>query len=421
MIRHIALKEILNNLYSFKFIVVTLLMVVTMIMSLFIMYNDYQLRMENYEILRPSSKEPVAIVPPTPLSIFVRGLDETIGRSYLVRFAGQIEVGSGQQAVNIVFRLFTSPDWMYIVKVIMSLCALLFSFNMVNGEKEAKTLGLVLSNSISRPTLIIGKWIGGFASFIVPFILIFLSGALVILISPHVHFAGEQWVKLLLFFVSSVVYLAFFYSLGLFLSSVTHSQASAIVLALFLWALTVFVVPNLGNTLARQFVKIQSVQQLELIRNRTWIKAVFEAITARRRGDKSASFDNAMRSINNENDKLIADYRTRFNTLVALSKNITRISPAAAFTYLSTDVAGTGIIEEQRVKDAVIQYKDMVWNKPTDSDGNVVGDFPPFSYQRRSLEDILAKEGFANLLVLTLFALLSFTAAYVVFLRYDVR
>ena len=76
---------------------------------------------------------------------------------------------------------------------------------------------------------------------------------------------------------------------------------------------------------------------------------------------------------------------------------------------------------ELKFKAAVLQYKDMVWDKPTDSDGNIKGDFPVFSYQRRTLRDIFGTEGSANMVILSLFALLSFTAAYVVFLWYDVR
>ena len=184
----IAKKEILQNLTSFKFMVITLLIMVTVLVSIFIMYNDYKLRVENYEILRPSSGEPIAIVPPTPLSIFIKGLDGTLGRSYKIEFGGQIQVG--------------------------------------------------------------------------------------------------------LFFISSLLYLTFFFSLGLLISCLTYTSASSIVFSLFLWALIVFVVPNLGNTLARQFVKIPSVQQLEMKCEHIWIKAVFERITAGGTGNRLETWNN---------------------------------------------------------------------------------------------------------------------------------
>ncbi len=415
MLKSIIKKEILHNLTSYKFTIIIMLATVLILVSLFIMYRDYQLRVENYEILQPKSNEPIAIIPPTPLSIFARGLDENLTRSYEIRFSGQIRVGSKQQSVNNLFRLFTTPDLLYVIKVILALCAMLFAFDMVCGEKESGTLKQSLSNSINRPLLILGKWIGGFSSFIIPFFLANLIGTILIVISPQIQFSGENWLMLAMLQCSSIIYLAIFFSLGLLISSLTHRAASSLVISLFFWAILIFVIPNLGNILARQFVKIPSVQQLEVKRQQVWIKEVFERI------NKGKSWEEAQAAISSENNKLIADYRTRFNQLVALSQNITRFSPAAAFTYLATDLAGTGILEEQRLKQAVVAYKNLIWDKPTDSDGNIVGEFPAFSYNRSSISQVLNVGGMSNLVVLILFNALFFAGAYVAFLKYDVR
>lgn len=415
MLKSIIKKEILQNLTSYKFTIIIVLATVLILVSLFIMYRDYQLRLENYEILQPKSNEPIAIIPPTPLSIFARGLDENLTRSYEIRFGGQIRVGSKQQSVNNLFRLFTTPDLLYVIKIILALCAMLFAFDMVCGEKESGTLKQSLSNSTNRPLIILGKWIGGFTSFIVPFFMAVLLGTILISLSPQIKFNGADWLKLGILLFSAVVYLAIFFSLGLMISSLTHRASSSLVISLFVWAMLVFVIPNLGNILARQFVKIPSVQQLEVRRQQVWIKEVFERI------NKGKSWDEAQANISSENNKLIADYRTRFNQLVALSQNITRFSPAAAFTYLTTDLAGTGILEEQRLKQSVVAYKNLIWDKPTDSDGNIVGEFPAFSYDRSSISQVLNFSGMGNLLILILFNVLFFSAAYVAFLKYDVR
>jgi ABC-type transport system involved in multi-copper enzyme maturation permease subunit len=421
MILTIARKEILHNLQSLKFLFVTILMLVTISASLFVMYRDYRLRVENYEILRPGPKEPVAIVPPTPLSIFVRGLDENIGRSYQITFGGQIQVGGKQQSVNTLFRLFTNPDMLFVVKAVISFCALLFAFDMITGEKESRTLGLSLSNSVGRTSVILGKWIGGFASFITPFVLMFLLGIIILQLSPNIAFTSEHMAKLGLIFLSSVLYLSFFFSLGMLISGLTQSSASSLVIALFAWALIVFVMPNLGNAVARQAVRLPSIQQLEMKREHIWIQAVFKAIQAVKKGDKSYSFDQALDSIHGENDKLIQDYRVHFNIMVALSKNLTRLSPSASYTYFVSSIAGTGVQEERSVKDAVVSYRERVWNVPTDSGGNLLGEFPAFSYTRIPLRRILAGEGVADLVILMLFAVLGFAGSYVAFLKYDVR
>jgi ABC-type transport system involved in multi-copper enzyme maturation permease subunit len=304
--------------------------------------------------------------------------------------------------------LFTTPDLLYVVKVILALCAMLFAFDTVSGEKEIGTLRQSLSNSVKRPILIVGKWIGGFTSFVVPFFMAVLLGTILVTMSPLVQMDGENWAKLGLFLLSSVIYLAVFFSLGLLISCLTHQSSSSLVISLFVWTMLVFFIPNLGSILARQFVKIPTVQQLELKRSQIWIKEVFERIN---RGKNSRE---VVGSINSENDKLIADYRNRFDRLVSVSQNITRISPAAAFTYLSTDLMGTGISEERRLKKAVLLYKDLVWNKRQD-------DLPAFAFHRSSIKEVLAFAGLANLMILILFNMLFFVSAYVAFLRYDVR
>jgi len=408
MLKSIIRKEILNNLLSYKFSIIIILSTILILVSIFVMYRDYCLALENYGVLQPKSNEAIAIIPPTPLSIFAKGLDENLCRSYEIGFGGQIRVGSKQESVNNLFRLFTTPDLLYVVKVILALCAMLFAFDMVSGEKEVGTLRQTLSNSMKRPILVIGKWIGGFTSFVVPFFIAVLLSTILVTMSPLVQMDGENWAKLGMFLFSSVLYLAVFFSLGLLISCLTHHSSSSLIISLFLWAMLVFFIPNLGNILARQLVQIPTVQQLEVKRSQIWIKEVFERI------NRDKNYREVVGSINSENDKLIADYRNRFDRLVSVSQNITRFSPAAAFTCLATDLMGTGISEERRLKKAVLLYKDLIWNKQQD-------DLPTFNFHRSSIKEVFGFGGLANLMILILFNMLFFVSAYVAFLKYDVR
>ncbi|MFZ2146486.1 MAG: ABC transporter permease subunit [Sedimentisphaerales bacterium] len=407
MLKSIIRKEILNNLLSYKFSIIIILSTILILVSIFVMYRDYCLALENYGVLQPKSNEAIAIIPPTPLSIFAKGLDENLCRSYEIRFGGQIRVGSKQESVNNLFKLFTTPDLLYIIKVILSLCAMLFAFDIICGEKEVGTLRQSLSNSLKRPILIFGKWIGGFTSFILPFFMAVLFGTIFVTLSPMVQMNGQNWAKLGVFLLSSVIYLAVFFSLGLLISCLTHQSSSSLVISLFLWAMLVFFIPNLGSILARQFVEIPTVQQLEVKRSQIWIKEVFERI------NRGKNVREVVGSINSENDKLIADYRNRFDRLVSVSQNITRFSPAAAFTYLATDLMGTGISEERRLKKAVLQHKNLVWNLEVD--------LPAFAFHRSSIKEVFGFGGLANLMILILFNMLFFAGAHVAFLRYDVR
>ena len=422
-------KELLENLLSFKFLLITAVTALLVATSTFVMYRAYQLQIENYDALKPSASQPVAIIPPSPLSIFVRGLEENLDRSHEISFGGQIEAGSGQQTVNTLFRLYTTPDLLYITKVILALAALLFAFSAVNGEKENCTLRLILAGSVRRSTLLAGKWAGSFLSLSLPFVILAGLSAAVVSLLPDVQLSKTDWLRLGLLLLGALAYLAAFFSLGLLISSLTLRSSSALVLSLFAWALLVFVVPDLGNILARQVVDVPSVQNLYIRRQQVWTKQIFEVIQAMKKLPQSQQsrenaqglLNQAMENINSENDRLAAEYRGRFNQLEEITRRITRFSPSACFSLFAMDVAGTGLTEERRLKEAVLQFKNQVWNRPADSSGRLSGDFPAFSYSRTSVAEVLHLEGLFDLSILLFYCLLAFAGANAAFGRYDVR
>lgn len=408
MLRLIIGKEMRHNLLSYKFSIVTVLTTILILASIFIMYRDYGLARENYEIL--ISEGDAVVIPPTPLSIFAKGLEENLCRAHEMGFGQRITASSKQQSLNDLFKLFTVPDLLYIIKVILSLCAVLFAFDMISGEKEAGTLRQSLSGSLRRPILITGKWIGGFTSLILPLFLAVLLSTVYVTLQPRVAMSPQDWARLGLFLLSSVIYLAVFFSLGLLISCLTHESPSSLVVSLFAWAILVFLVPNLGNILARQFVEIPTVQQLELRRRQIAIRAWQEVNLLPDWPERKTRLERAR----SEGDQLTEDYRNRFDRLVTLSQSVTRVSPTAAFTFLATDLMGTGMLEEGRLKNAVVEYMFAEWDEQE-------RDRPKFNYQRTSCREVLGRGGLNNLLILVLFDLLFFAATYVLFLRYDVR
>ena len=96
--------------------------------------------MDNHDILRRNSGKESGVIRPTPLGIFAKGLDENLCRPWDLEAVGVEISNEKQKSLNNLFKLFTPPDLLYVIKVILSLCAMLFAFDMVCGEKEAGTL-----------------------------------------------------------------------------------------------------------------------------------------------------------------------------------------------------------------------------------------------------------------------------------------
>ncbi|MHC4227608.1 MAG: ABC transporter permease, partial [Planctomycetota bacterium] len=395
---------------------------VLILVSLFVMYRDYCLARDNYEISRAGLGEIETVLAPTPLGIFAKGLDENLCCAWELKAIGVDVSGGHEKSLNDLFKLFTTPDLLYVIKVILSLCAVLFAFDMVSGEKETGTLRQSLSNDLKRPILIMGKWIGGFTSFILPFLVAVLMGTILVTLSPRVEMNPQDWLKLGLFLFSSAIYLAAFFSLGLFISCLAHRTSTSLVVSLFAWTILVFLIPNLGNVLARQFVRIPTVQQLELHRKQIENRMRFEIkrIPENHTDFKKREMALQLRAIA-EGDKLDEDYRNRINSLVTVSQSITGFSPAPAFTFLATDIMGTGVAEERRLKEAAQTYKKHLIRMYADGNLNEDSKLPKFSYRRSTVGEILGKGSMSNCLILVLLNVLFFTGAYVAFLRYDIR
>ena len=416
MIGTIARKEIVGNLLSYKFTIVILLMVLLIATSLFIMYRDFAARVADYQVIRPEPGAPIAVVPPNPLSIFAKGLENSMTRSYEIGVIG-IDVRAGQSSGNIIYAFFPAPDFLYVVRVVLSLVALLFGFDQISRERELGTLKLLAGSPVSRARILAGKWLGNFISLAAPFLLITLLGAAVLQFDPAARFSSVQLARFGLITALSVLYLAFFLSLGILVSALSRRAATSLIILLFVWALLVFVLPNLGTLVARQFVQVPSVQALSEKREQTWTREILLGIA------EGADIGEHWRTIGRENDRMEEDYRLRFARLVRLARTINRLSPSASLLDASTEIAGTGIDSESRLKTEIVRYKNSIIEM-------IIADrladrrdarYPAFAHRPRSVGEVFADGALIDAAWLAVFNILAFALAWAGFVRYDVR
>jgi len=172
------------------------------------MHRDYKQRLSDYHLIKPKPDEPIAVIPPNPLSIFVKGLDDAMTRSFEISVIG-VDVRAGQESGNIIFSFFSAPDFIYIVRVVLSLVALLFGFDQVSREREKGTLKLMLANPLSRATVLSGKWMGNFLSLAIPFLLVTLLGFVLLIFDPDIYFSSGDLFRLAVILFISHLYCSF--------------------------------------------------------------------------------------------------------------------------------------------------------------------------------------------------------------------
>jgi ABC-type transport system involved in multi-copper enzyme maturation permease subunit len=354
----IARKEILDHLLSLKFYVCLVMMATLLGLSAFVMYRDYELRMQNYNVLRerakprPGESGLMAVVEPRPLSVFAKGLEEIMDRGYTVTVAVGIDVHDRQTPGDSLFALFTAPDLLYIVKALLSLIAVLFAYDAVIGEKERGTLKLLLISAASRGQVVAGKMLGGLAVIVAPFLIVLLGVLLVLMTRPGIAYGAAEYTRLALMLLAAVLYIIIFFALGTLVSARARSSAGALVSLLFLWAVIVFALPNIGNLIAEQLTPLPSAETQEMLRYQEFAKNRFISIQSQRR-DPAGSVE----AFNQAYDRLVEDYRVKLDALVSTSKMVCRVSPAATLGYLFTDLAGTGLVEQRRLSRALMDFK----------------------------------------------------------------
>jgi ABC-type transport system involved in multi-copper enzyme maturation permease subunit len=411
-------KEILENLTTYRFYVLTGLLLVLMVISIIVSYGDYQLRMENYNVLRPKGEEAKNIIlPPEPLSIFAKGLDANIGRLYELSSLG-IQVHSSQQSINRLFSLFTVPDVLFVIKVMLALIAILFSFDAISGEKEQGTLKLMLAGGTKRPAIVVGKLLGRFTLVFVPFALFFLTSAIVVSLLPDVTAGLDFWVRIGLIGAGSAVYVLLFTALGIFISSLVHRSPSSMILGLTAWVLFVFVIPNMGVTVAQSMSDVPPSDRVEMENRLTAIQAIYETLQRVRATHNERDFSRIMNQIREANSHLFETYTPKLNRLINLTKTIVRISPAGALELYVTELANTGLSRDTRLKNSVWMYIDRNFKRfATEEKGTI----EQFRYQTASLGEIFAESALADTSLLILFCTVFSALAMAAFMRFDAR
>jgi len=133
----------------------------------------------------------------------------------------------------------------------------------VTGERQRGTLRLVISNSISRTTILLGKFLGGTASLLIPFILALLAGVLYINLNPNIRWTASAWAELGLLAVASITFVTLFYLLGLMVSTFSRYSAVSILNCLFVWVLLILAIPNVAPYISAQVYRIPSIKEME--------------------------------------------------------------------------------------------------------------------------------------------------------------
>jgi len=481
MLSSIIKKEILENILSYRFPLFFLICAVLIVSSLYVHYLDYAKRVNDYneqirlagDALASSRMSDIhfgavplkGFRPPAPLSIFAAGFESSLPRFYDFQADGfkEGETSVGDESVLSIFGQF---DFLFIVQMVISLIVLLFASDLIAGEKELGTLRGILSNSVPRNNLLMGKLLGGYVSVWMPFVITFLLGVILLSVTSFPVSDSGIIARVIVIFVSASVFILAYFTLGLMISASSSRARTALVSILLLWIFFQLVVPKLSDMVASVVYPIRTETVVSMQKSFI-VKALdeekgkllgkqYEAIFGKgfpltsnlepaAKRDEWNSYKTRLEQQYRERKaeqlrNLEDSHRREKQIQRAIASNLSLISPSAAFTRLLTDVCGTGEIDKQKYLDAVkvhqqtldaalyshVSKTTIIFPGGGTASSSSINEFvdiktlPSFSVGRASLSEVFAGN-MGSLISLVFWLIAPFAVAYVRFLKYDVR
>ena len=336
----------------------------------------------------------------------------------------------------------TKVDWGFIIGYVLSLIALLFTFDSISHEREQGTLRLMLANSISRHTVLIGKFLGALISVNIPFTLAVLVNLLMISTSSDVHLGAGAWGRLGLIFFITLLYTSLFLALGLLVSARVQRSAVSLVILLLAWVTFVVFMPSTLVSIAGRSTPPKSVLGFSERSDQLEKELEREYYTLRYGSKKSWTqiLQVAGEYVTKDataQERLHEERLKQRISQVRRARDITQISPVTIFQHLLESFAGTGFERHlqflENVKSYAQQYR--VFIVDTDQadpeslhisgvrEGMSQKSVPPEAIPK--FEDTLSfSQNFntaaIDLLLLTLFVIVLLSGAYLAFVRVEV-
>lgn len=482
-------KELKAILLSPKFAVSFGLCSVLILLSVFLGIQEYKSSMTQYQTAQQLTDQQLretagwmrlatkAYREPSPMQIFVSGLSYDIGRFSPVNAFNTVKLTGSIYSEDTIFALFRIMDFAFIVQIVLSLFAILFTFDAVCGEREDGTLRLVFSSAVPRAKYLIAKSVGAWLGLVIPITIPILISILLIFIYS-IPFAVGDWLRLGGLLSVSLLYFTFFIVLGVLLSTLTRRPSVSFLFGLVSWVLAVLIIPRAASTVAGQMVSVPTVAEIDGMRDgyatnrmnsfneeimKNWEKWSHDDNASRQTQDTSAQQDrmwariqyqdSARKVIQQEIDqygaRLDEGLRQKKNAQMRLALSLARISPAADYQLAAMTLAGSDILMKDRYEEAIGAYRSQVMEfrdqkqaesgpvggggimVAIDSDKGVqisapkakpldLAGFPAFERPKitagHALASIVVSVG-----ILLLGVILAFGGAFAAFLRYDVR
>ena len=258
---------------------------------------------------------------------------------------------------------YTNADWGNIISVVLSLVAILFAFDAISSEQEHGTLRLTLSNSISRGTVLVSKFLAALIAIGIPFLIAALINFFLLYTSGSVSFGMSEWGRLGVIVCIAFVYVSIFLALGLLISSCVKYSSTSLTILLLIWAVWIILLPSTLGALTSSLQPTMTSDELnarqETLRHNLDEEYEYRwSIPSREVPATKAtlSWSEYLTEDAKRNERLNEEHLDAQIAQIQLARSITRVSPASSVRYAIESLAGTGFTRHTQFLEQVRRY-----------------------------------------------------------------
>ncbi len=478
-------KELKAILLSPKFVSTFAVLSVLLLLSVFIGIQDYSAAVSQYESAVQLAEQELSEATnwsglrstvyrrTDPMQILAAGVNNDIGRLSTISTSAGVKLRQSIYLEDTLFALFRFIDFTFVVQVVLSLFAILFTYDAINGERASGTLRLAFASPVPRGTYLAAKFAGAWTGLVAP-LAIPIGLVILMLVAFGIPLEGDHWYRIVSLIGLSLLYFTVFVALGLLVSALTRSPRISFLALLVLWVAGVLIVPRAATMAAAQWVEVPSVAEIEATKDRfrkdrrdQYMEEMMESYRSMSQETSGMSEEEADQYRDDNRDRweeetnrleqdmdddianhermLSEDLQNRKREQERLTMNLARIVPPAAYQIAALNIAGTNVTLKPRYEDAMSAYRStysrFVELKTEEEreemrmqrDGATVvirgmgddtaidaSEMPRFEVPEQTFSEAI-RPSLIDLGILAFFSVTFFGGAFVAFRRYDVR
>ena len=396
MIWHLTKRELYDHLNSLRFAFTTILLITLMLINAVAYLDAHKTRSQAYrkkvsaslDKMRSNADNLYNLViegpgnlykKPSSLSFCASGGEGFIPESAQGRRAGW-SISGGGTSLRGIWRMsypqsnpnlwdimpdFTDIDWGNIISIVLSLVAILFTFDAISSEKEHGTLRLTLSNSIPRGTVLVSKFFAALITISVPFLIAALLNLFLLYTSGSISLGPSEWGRLGVIVCIAFIYLSIFLALGLLISSRVNHSSTSLTILLLLWTVWIILIPStLGSlagglqpTLTREEFDAQRMDPFERLLDKDGVGLNIPTLSREIPATKETLlWAEYLAEEATVSERVNEEHVNAQIAQIQLARSVTRVSPASSVRYAIESLAGTGFTRHVQFLEQVRQY-----------------------------------------------------------------